>query len=430
MKKLIIAALTAVALAFTVPQIVRSDGFNTVSDLTSVSSDICVANASGGCLQNEAASTTNPTLIPDQGELTTGIGGIGSSTVSIIVNGVEQGTFNNQGITGSVGGARLRAQAPSATAPNILPSGASDPNTGIGWDGADRLSLIAGGVEGLLVSTTGVTIDTSTIDTLVIATRSTITATGIVDLSSSDASTTTEGFILPQHATACAGGTAEGQVCWEADANILHIGDGTTIQDFPPASAFSGDATVTGTGVVTISTGWVMIGTQVAANDASLTQTGLDSTYDTYAIVLADLVPVSDAVAAYLRVGDSGGVDSAASDYAWGRSSMSLNSTSGAEAYNEDDADAQISITGASDSVGNAAGEGIGGMFFLHRPGDGTTQPAISGTHLLLNSTTIPIGGINLGARLAVITLDRIQFLFSSGNISTGRMTVYGLSHT
>ena len=253
MKKLIIAALTAVALAFTVPQIVRSDGFNTVSDLTSVSSDICVANASGGCLQNEAASTTNPTLIPDQGELTTGIGGIGSSTVSIIVNGVEQGTFNNQGITGSVGGARLRAQAPSATAPNILPSGASDPNTGIGWDGADRLSLIAGGVEGLLVSTTGVTIDTSTIDTLVIATRSTITATGIVDLSSSDASTTTEGFILPQHATACAGGTAEGQVCWEADANILHIGDGTTIQDFPPASAFSGDATVTGTGVVTIS---------------------------------------------------------------------------------------------------------------------------------------------------------------------------------
>ncbi|KKK61897.1 hypothetical protein LCGC14_3009760, partial [marine sediment metagenome] len=38
MRKLIICALTAVALAFTVPQIVRSDGFNTVSDLTSVSS--------------------------------------------------------------------------------------------------------------------------------------------------------------------------------------------------------------------------------------------------------------------------------------------------------------------------------------------------------------------------------------------------------
>ncbi|KKN23978.1 hypothetical protein LCGC14_0899400, partial [marine sediment metagenome] len=250
-----------------------------------------------------------------------------------------------------------------------------------------------------------------------------------VDLSSSDASTTSEGLILPQHATACAGGTAEGQVCWEADANILHIGDGTTIQDFPPASAFSGDATVTGTGVVTISTGWVMIGTQVAANDASLTQTGLDSTYDTYAIVLADLVPATDGVAAWLRLGDSGGIDSAASDYAWGRSSMSLNSTSGAEGYNEDDADSEIELTG-TDMVGSAAGEGFGAVLFLHRPGDGTMQPLISGNHFLLNQTTVPIGGIILGNRRAVITLDRVLFQFSSGNVATGRMTVYGISHT
>lgn len=85
----------------------------------------------------------------------------------------------------------------------------------------------------------------------------TMAATDLLDMSGTDASTATEGLILPQHATACAGGTAEGQPCWEADANILHIGDGATIQDFPPASAISGDVTMSGTGAVTIAAGAV-----------------------------------------------------------------------------------------------------------------------------------------------------------------------------
>lgn len=43
-------------------------------------------------------------------------------------------------------------------------------------------------------------------------------------------STTTEGLILPQHATDCStAGTAEGQVCWEADANTLWVGNGATV---------------------------------------------------------------------------------------------------------------------------------------------------------------------------------------------------------
>ena len=54
-------------------------------------------------------------------------------------------------------------------------------------------------------------------------------ATDLLNFSGNDASTATEGLILPQHATACAGGTAEGQVCWEADADKLYVGNGTVI---------------------------------------------------------------------------------------------------------------------------------------------------------------------------------------------------------
>ncbi|HDZ73730.1 MAG TPA: hypothetical protein ENH55_13375 [Aurantimonas coralicida] len=81
-------------------------------------------------------------------------------------------------------------------------------------------------------------------------------ATDLLDMSGTDASTDTEGLILPQHATSAApGGVAEGQVFWEADANILHVGDGAAVQNFPPASAFSGDATVSATGTVAVLTG-------------------------------------------------------------------------------------------------------------------------------------------------------------------------------
>ena len=53
----------------------------------------------------------------------------------------------------------------------------------------------------------------------------------LLNMSSVAISSTNEGLILPQHATDCstAGGTAEGQVCWEADDNSLWIGDGASV---------------------------------------------------------------------------------------------------------------------------------------------------------------------------------------------------------
>lgn len=97
----------------------------------------------------------------------------------------------------------------------------------------------------------------------------TMAATDLLDMSGTDASTATEGLILPQHATACAGGTAEGQVCWEADANILHIGDSAALKDFIPTSAFSGDATVSTTGTVAIQADSVALTTDTTGNYAA-----------------------------------------------------------------------------------------------------------------------------------------------------------------
>jgi hypothetical protein len=59
-------------------------------------------------------------------------------------------TFNTSGITQGNSNARISASSPSSTVPNIIPK-ASDADTGVGWAGADQLSLIAGAIEGLRI---------------------------------------------------------------------------------------------------------------------------------------------------------------------------------------------------------------------------------------------------------------------------------------
>jgi hypothetical protein len=195
------------------------------------------------------------------------------------------------------------------------------------------------------------------------------------------------------------------------------IADGAIVNADVNASA-----AIVGTKLSGVGGAWTLIGTQEASNDASLTQTGLDSTYDTYAIVISDMVPATDATKITVRFGDSGGVDSAASDYQYHFSQS--DAASGAYA-----GDGQTLAEIRLSQCGNAAGEGCGAMLFLHRPGDGTTRPFLSGTHASIDESSAIQGGHVFGARTAVITLDRIQIIAQSGNLSTGRFSVYGVAH-
>ena len=169
---------------------------------------------------------------------------------------------------------------------------------------------------------------------------------------------------------------------------------------------------------------WNIIGTSVASSSATLSQTGLSSTYDCYAIIFSDLVPATDSQNLCLRVGDSSGYDSGGSDYTKFRTNQSEAANSFA-AQNSTGAN-HIELSG---DTGSAAGEGIGGIVYILRPGDGTTQPLLHGFTTGVasdgNTRVNYVGGI----RQAVITLDRVQVFFTSGNIATGRMTVYGIAH-
>ena len=79
--------------------------------------------------------------------------------------------------------------------------------------------------------------------------------------------------------------------------------------------------------------------------------------------------------------------------------------------------------------IGIAAGEGLGALFYLHQPSDGTTYPMLTGTVAYVNLNDVFYGGAFMAMRNTVIAVDRVQFLFDSGNIASGRMTVWGIAH-
>ena len=169
---------------------------------------------------------------------------------------------------------------------------------------------------------------------------------------------------------------------------------------------------------------WNIINTAVASGSSTVDITGLDSTYDTYCIMISDMVPGTDGQSIRFLCGDSGGIDSASTDYAFHHA----RSTEGSASYvgYAHAGNANI-ILGTS--AGSAAGEGWGFTIWLHRPGDGTTQPNFSWTGLSITCGGILTQHAGAGMRQAVIALDRVQVKASEGNIATGRMTVYGIAH-
>jgi len=169
---------------------------------------------------------------------------------------------------------------------------------------------------------------------------------------------------------------------------------------------------------------WKLIGTQEASSDASLTQTGLDATYDTYVAVISDLIPGTDDTEVWMRLGDSGGVDSGASDYAYHQSVLPA-STGTYAAFNAN----PLQRMNLSTGVGSASTEGFSATVFIGCPSDATAQPHVYGISAYSASTGVTHSTVVGASREAVITMDRVQILMESGNIASGRFSVYGVSH-
>jgi len=307
-----------------------------------------------------------------------------------------------------------------------------DTMTGDGSDTTLALSVSPGSENNVQITFDGVTQHHSTFSLSgSTITFSTAPPTGVlVEAVSGTASTTG----TPDDGTVSTVKIANNAVD-ETKLKDAFVGDFTDVTVTAADTFLYGDTTDSGNtkkdtvqGILDLAGGggaWTLINTAVATDDATVTVSGLTG-YDAYAIVGSDIVPVTDGASFWLRLGDSSGIDSAGSDYNY----HSMSVTSAASTYGAVVSAGAAQIITAVGGIGNASGEGLAFTLYLGQPVDGTMWPTLHGTVASLNGSGVLIGGTLTASRRAVIVLTQVQMLFSSGNVSTGRITVYEISHT
>lgn len=225
-----------------------------------------------------------------------------------------------------------------------------------------------------------------------------------------------------------ASGTDGELITWDSSGDPAAVSVGTATHVLTSNGAGAAPTFQAGGGA------WTLIGTSVASSSASLTITGLSSTYDTYFFSGEALLPATNEGVPWIRLGDSGGIDSGSSDYDFachdeGFSGASAGGSHGAPVYAADDAESRMELTGESNEPGNAATEGCNFYGYL-QSANGTTLPSIHGhvTWQAHSGTTLRAGRF-AGSRRSSIDVTQVQFIFSSGNTATGRFSVWGISH-
>jgi hypothetical protein len=174
--------------------------------------------------------------------------------------------------------------------------------------------------------------------------------------------------------------------------------------------------------------GLVFIGSTTASNSADITVTGLDSTYKVLKIIGSDLISVTDDVEPWFRIGDSSGVDSGTDDYQWNcqvRQGVSTVQASGTSAGGKDDV-VRLMGTGSGQQA-PGTDSGLTFVLYLSQSGSSTLKSIFTWTSGLINNNGDPSSGRGFGWRDDKITVDRVNFQYQSGNITSGKIAVYGI---
>ena len=124
------------------------------------------------------------------------------------------------------------------------------------------------------------------------------------------------------------------------------------------------------------------------------------------------------------------GIIEANDSYAWHHFAIRANSTTPTHTAFASGSEAATIILYRR-GVGSATGEGFSAAIWVHY--NRTSEACRTQVHGTFNGESYlgeADGGIFQGQTLSTIDLDRVRFMFSSGSIETGRMTVYGLSYS
>lgn len=295
---------------------------------------------------------------------------IHASTEFILKGGL--GSFGASTFSGVISGADGSVSAPSY-------SFTSDTDSGVYRIGANNLGVGVNGAKVLDIGTSGLGV------------TGTLTSTG--------AATVTAGGL-----TVTAGG--------------LTVTDGAV--SFPAASianaALASPASA------------VLISTKSASSSATIDfTTGLDDTYDAYMLVLSSVKPASDDVEGWIRIGTGVGPTWQSGASAYQYAGFYYGTTNSNNISSTSDSKIKMNISAASIGVGNATGECLHGALTFNNP------EATDFFNIKLDCNYDQASGevartFQTGRYNTAGAITGIRFLFSTGNIASGRLSLYGLT--
>ena len=166
---------------------------------------------------------------------------------------------------------------------------------------------------------------------------------------------------------------------------------------------------------------WNFISTATASDDATITCTGIDTTYRTYVISLTNVLMSTGSNQVRMRIGDSGGIKTDSNyqchvgkvySYATGYDGAIVN------------AGDHFLI---ADYSGSDAIETGGATIFIHRTG---ATVALNGTVGMGHSNGYVQGGWFIGTYPSTsFALTQVQLLTNTTNLTSGTMDLWGISH-
>ena len=166
--------------------------------------------------------------------------------------------------------------------------------------------------------------------------------------------------------------------------------------------------------------GWVLIQSQTASTSASLVfSTGITTTYNVFAVTFKDVLPVTDAVSFFMDWSTDGGSTYLNSNYQTG---VSVNNWNSAAMFNATSATTNL----ISNTIVNNT-RGLSGTIYLYEL-PSAAAPFYHGTTYYNTTLFGPINTTCYGLNTASTGINAIKFSFSSGNIASGTISLYGIN--
>tara|TARA_R110002020_G_scaffold322624_1_gene538417 strand:- start:1635 stop:2657 length:1023 start_codon:yes stop_codon:yes gene_type:complete len=219
--------------------------------------------------------------------------------------------------------------------------------------------------------------------------------------------------------------------------NATNLGTGSVpdarlpanLQSFP-APGSDGNVLTAASGAWTSAAGggggtWELINSVVADGSTTITVTGMSATHAVYAISITNLQASSTGNLFQGNVGTASGIDTGSTNYAY-----DIVYTNSATAVHEFSGGSfRWSMGPVQGGTSIATGAHLSGMYFMQPRGG---QLVISGTWAavgLASGFANYQGGSMFGINKVPAAFDRFRLFFSSGNITSGRVTIWGIKH-